>query len=122
MSKKNPDLINPEDMVILNLIDKVKSKEVLARMTEHTNPEDMVVLHIYPQPFEHGDAQIVGNRAGLAKLALAISEAIIRNTDTEAIDVFATDGEGYTVKIIVMPDNWLAPKWGAWSPHYCKDW
>ena len=100
---------------------------------------DTPTLHIYSQPYEHADARIVGNRAGLSRLALALSDAIMgrRNTTTGSSStqrdcVFASDGEGYEVKIIVMPDEVydvidapggkrlkINPEWEKYPPHYC---
>ena len=86
-------------------------------------------MHIYSQPYEHADAKIVGNKEGLAKLALALTRAVLENKDTSTTeDVFATDGEGYEVKIIVLPDEYLIrdgqgvridPAWKEYPPHYC---
>ncbi len=90
------------------------------------------LLHIYSPPYEHADARIVGNRAGLSRLALTLAKAILENRDatTNSEDcVFATDGEGYEVKIIIMPDDSLQqlgdgtlhidPEWAKYPPHYC---
>lgn len=89
-------------------------------------------LHIYSQPYEHADAQIAGNRTALFKLAQAIITAVLedRGTTTGAGDdcVFASDGEGYEVKVHVLPDAVLAqvpggyhmdPEWAKYPPYYC---
>lgn len=54
-------------------------------------------LHVRGQFTYHGEAYIVGTRAGLLKLRNAIDEAI-ESRDSEAI-VCANDGEGYAVTV-----------------------
>ncbi len=85
-------------------------------------PEKMRLLQIYSQPCEHFDAVIVGNKAGLRRLfktVLTASEGDIGAEVRTDQEVFATDGEGYDVKVILMPDDWNDPKWKEHEPHYC---
>lgn len=83
-------------------------------------PSEMKLLQIYSQPCEHFEAQILGNRAGLRELYDAIGVALNAGCKAHlANEVFATDGEGYDVEVIVMPDDWTDPKWNDYPPHYC---
>jgi hypothetical protein len=88
------------------------------------------LLHIYSQPYEHADARIVGSVSGLMALYDAIVKAL-GSTNGEAATpeadgcVFASDGEGYQVKIKVLPeedykDGKRTPEWAAYPPHYCN--
>ncbi len=88
-------------------------------------------LHIYSQPYEHANARIVGNREALAALQRAISYALVMvpigGMFTAYEDFFATDGEGYGIEIVLMPDESHAgigspqehPLWKKYPPHYC---
>ena len=61
----------------------------------HPVPE----LHIIAQFCEHGEARIVGNRAGLRMLRDTISAALdnLNAEPHESDDVFCADGEGYHI-------------------------
>ena len=78
------------------------------------------LLHVYGQPFEHGDAQIVGNREALEDLRDTINTAILTGqakTGSDGQCLFASDGEGYDLRIVCGPDDWDAPFWrdeGNW--------
>lgn len=54
-------------------------------------------MHVYPQYFPHSEAMIRGNREALEALRDALNDAI--NTGEAEASVFASDGEGYGVKI-----------------------
>lgn len=54
-------------------------------------------LHIRPQHWYHSPAEIVGTEAGLSALADAITAAI--RGKAGGADVFASDGEGYSVDV-----------------------
>jgi hypothetical protein len=54
-------------------------------------------LHIRPQHWNHDPAEIVGTPSGLSALREAIDDAL-ETRDGER-DVFASDGEGYGVKV-----------------------
>lgn len=83
-------------------------------------PDEMKLLHIYSQPCEHFEAQIVGNLAGLLELYDAIGVALNVGGETHLADeVFATDGEGYDVIIKLFPNDWNDPMWKESPPHYC---
>ncbi|MGN6099851.1 MAG: hypothetical protein ACTHOR_01780 [Devosia sp.] len=58
---------------------------------------DVPLLHIYGQPAYHAPAMICGNRLALIALRDALSQAIEHGTG--AAQLFASDGEGYEVKI-----------------------
>jgi hypothetical protein len=55
-------------------------------------------LHVRGQFTYHGEARIVGTRAGLAELQTAIGIALANGT-ADAF-VAAADGEGYAVKVV----------------------
>lgn len=55
-------------------------------------------MHLYAQYIEHSPATIRGNVEALRKLRDAITEAIEGGTG-EAKDIFASDGEGYSIEV-----------------------
>ncbi len=76
-------------------------------------------LNIYGQPFHHVEAQIVGNLAALEELYDALEEVFTssdRKVKTKGL--FTTDGEGYDIEIILLPDNPLDPAWKEYEPEY----
>lgn len=83
-------------------------------------PDEMLLLHIYSQPWEHSEARVIGNDAGLRALRDTIIEAL-REGQAESNELFASDGEGYQVEVTLMPDDWEDPKWDKPEnrPHYC---
>ncbi len=74
-------------------------------------------LNIYGQPFHHAEARIVGNRAALWRLSRALHEAIYFGK-SKTKGIFASDGEGYDIEIILLPDNPLDPAWKDYQPEY----
>ena len=66
-------------------------------------------LHIYGQAFEHQEAKIVGNLDALSALRDALNEAVHARANVTfgfvGDGLFASDGEGYEIKIVVMPDE-----------------
>ncbi len=54
-------------------------------------------LNIHSQETWHTDGRIVGNREGLLALRAAVDQALSVAGGRGTVDVFATDGEGYTV-------------------------
>jgi len=77
-------------------------------------------FHIYSQLFEHCEARIIGNDAGLRVLRDTIIEAL-REGQAESDELLAGDGEGYQVEVTMMPDDWKDPRWDKPEnrPHYC---
>lgn len=59
-------------------------------------------VHLYGQPIQHMDAHVIGNRAGLEALRDAITKALA--TGAEEAEVYATDGEGYGIKVMELSD------------------
>ena len=89
---------------------------------------DSNLLHIYSQLYEHGDAVIVGSRSGLLLLAASLLHAVNHGEgETPEYDtpVFATDGEGYQVRVKMLPEETGIPfhkitvEWAKYPPHYC---
>lgn len=78
-------------------------------------------LHIYASPCPHGDAFIVGDYEGLARLKDTI-EYILQQRDDSArhlrsFDAFTNDGEGFTCRVALLPDGELE----ALSPVYTDE-
>lgn len=90
-------------------------------------------LHVYGQPCEHFEARIAGNRKALLLLHDAIDDALMELTAPDNYneaktteEVFATDGEGYSVAIILLPDSpekkpMLDNLWDRYPPQYYRD-
>lgn len=60
-------------------------------------------VQIEPQHAWHGDAIIQGNESGLRKLAAALlkaCESMAAASSAECKAVFASDGEGYNIRIL----------------------
>lgn len=61
------------------------------------------VLHCYAQAFWHAEAYISGGRDALLMLRAAIDKAL--DDGVAQCDVFASDGEGYTVYVVAMSEE-----------------
>lgn len=72
------------------------------------------ILHLHAQPIEHEQATIRGTRAALELLQKAINEALTaspsngRPVGLSEFHTFAADGEGYAVKIEILPEEQMA--------------
>ncbi|KKK62083.1 hypothetical protein LCGC14_3007870 [marine sediment metagenome] len=75
----------------------------------------MKILNIYGQEFWHTDARIVGNREGLEELRDTIERALKDGKSStleddarsgEETPLFASDGEGYEVIVLMNNDDW----------------
>jgi hypothetical protein len=68
----------------------------------------MTTINLYGQFTYHDDAEIIGDRKGLTALCSAINAALddSRMSDDNAhrIDVFASDGEGYMLSVILIEE------------------
>lgn len=81
----------------------------------------MRLLNIYGQPMEHMDAEIVANTEGLKVLRNAIDMALAKgkgSTINKAEGLYASDGEGYSVKILCCDEDWLSDFWRGHPPLY----
>jgi len=78
----------------------------------------MKVLNIYGQPMEHMEAEIIGTKEGLEELRDAIDKALRVGEASTGEMLFASDGEGYTVKIIRGDENWLDDFWKKYPAFY----
>ena len=60
------------------------------------------VVHMYAQEQWHSDGWLVANREGLKALRKAIDKALTlkASVNSTAIEVFASDGEGYTLFVV----------------------
>lgn len=66
----------------------------------------MELLHIFAQDSWHQPATIVGNRAALEHLIETLQSALDTGQgSTFELETFTNDGEGYTVRIMVMNDT-----------------
>lgn len=63
------------------------------------------LLHLYAQCTNHDDAHIVGTRTGLMLLRDAIDRALAHGSSGEARGVFASDGEGYDVRVACAQEH-----------------
>jgi len=86
----------------------------------------MKILNIYGEAYYHCEARIIGNREGLLQLKNTIDKALQSGkatTETDVVDnngdtaLFASDGEGYEVKVEMHNDDWgcYAPKDSYWN-------
>lgn len=99
--------------------------------TEKVDLESLPWLHVYSQPCEHFEARIVGNQKALMILSETIQRALLMSEDADswertAEEMFATDGEGYSVAIKLLPDDpekkpMLDNLWDRYPPYYCRD-
>ena len=74
------------------------------------------ILHIYAQQGPHDEAYIVGNKPALLQLRRAISAALknengLGETSRFAKCVSAADGEGYTVGVIQLNEDFGGRTW-----------
>jgi len=79
---------------------------------------EMKLLHIYAQEIWHGEAYIVGNRDGLLALKEAIEQALVDSKSQ--VDEYASDGEGYKVRVIMNDTGWLEPFWDTLALPYSE--
>lgn len=74
----------------------------MTALESHVRPLGADVLHCYAQSHWHTEAYISGGRDALLALRGAIDKAL---ADGKAkCDVFASDGEGYTLFVVAMSD------------------
>ena len=80
------------------------SQAVGAPVEPSVRPLGADVLHCYAQSHWHTEAYISGSRDALTALREAIDRALLHSGVGEC-DVFASDGEGYTVYVVAMSDE-----------------
>lgn len=85
----------------------------------------MKILNVYGQPMEHMDVLIVGNSVALQALKDAIGRAITRMDSSTKEDgstaedaIFASDGEGYEVKVKCRDWDFISKAWLEYPPFY----
>lgn len=74
----------------------------------------MKLLHIYPQEYCHTEAKIVGNRDALLQLRRTINKALATGsavTPSGYDSLYASDGEGYELRVVLAPPNWNDAFW-----------
>lgn len=79
-------------------------------------PSPHGIIQVYPAEQWHDSVYIVANWKALLNLALMLFKAIIRGRSTA--NVWASDGEGYSIEIMRTPDGWDTPLWKNLKPHY----
>ncbi len=67
------------------------------------------LLHVYGQSYWHTPALVIGQKTALLKLRDAIDKAL--QDGHGRCDVFANDGEGYTVHVLLEDSDWLNNPW-----------
>ncbi len=83
----------------------------------------MNILHIHGQISEHCDAIIVGNAHALEELAGLIKAVLQKRGKclADAINVMASDGEGYTVAVCLLDVPWDGKAWRDAAYPYTDD-
>lgn len=69
--------------------------------------EGVVVL--LPQEAQHCEATVAGNRAGLVALAECLLRVAHWPPAEGSIEVYAPDGEGYTLNVRCVAGGWELP-------------
>lgn len=72
--------------------------------------DDPPLLHIHSQDWWHQPAYIVGNSQGLRQLLVAIERTLEEKKD-QGTEVFAADGEGYPVFVLLDDTPWTGDRW-----------
>lgn len=75
----------------------------MSKHPEGLEPEG--IIHVYPQLWEHDGAFIVGTPSGLKTLRDILDRVIQSGEKQEYGMVFATDGEGYDLAVMQMPEE-----------------
>lgn len=77
---------------------------------------DNPIVQVYSQECPHEEAFIVGTKDGLTRLRQAIDEALEKSVSHA--DVFVSDGEGYTLGVLLNEADWIAKEWcGLKNPY-----
>ena len=89
--------------------DRLREKGVPEQIPGHVNPharnlDRIPCLELRAQSMPHDDGSILGNRAGLEALRAAIDQALQEHIQMGEVEVFAADGEGYTLSVHLMPN------------------
>ncbi len=83
------------------------------------------LLHVYAQEWQHNDVHIIGNRDALKSLLDTITDALaIGMASTQQEDdpgLFASDGEGYDVRVICATSEWDSDFWRRLPLPYTKE-
>lgn len=76
------------------------------------------IVHIFPQPFYHQDAMIVGNKLGLLALKEAIEHAL-EEGKAECI-LMPSDEENYICHVALNDEELRAPFWKRMKEPYAE--
>ncbi len=63
------------------------------------------IIHLYQPEFEHCPAVIACNEAGMMALRKLLNETANETVQRDAITVFANDGEGYDLALVLLGDD-----------------
>jgi hypothetical protein len=63
------------------------------------------IIHLYQPEFEHCAAVIACNEAGMMALRKLLNETANWTVQRDAISVFANDGEGYELVLVLLGDD-----------------
>ncbi|MBT9132882.1 MAG: hypothetical protein DDT33_01412 [Firmicutes bacterium] len=80
---------------------------------------EIKLVHIYGQEAFHDEAYIVGNTEGLISVLRAI-EGALKKGASEAL-VYANDGEGYQIRVILNDSPWDSPSWSYLAAPYSRE-
>lgn len=69
--------------------------------------EDFPTLHLYSPEAHHCDAIIAGDETSLRKLKDAIETLLESGPQSTSMEAFTSDGEGYSLKVVVIPPHEL---------------
>ena len=85
-----------------------------------SHPSEDAILSVVPQYSYHDDVMLIGSPLALERLQRAISEAL-QSGQAKDTSFFATDGEGYNLLVICLPDDamWRVPT--SYTADYAHD-
>lgn len=76
------------------------------------------VVHIFPQPDNHQEALIIGNKNGLIALRDAINKTL--ETGKGGCILMPADGENFECKILMNNEDWQEPFWQRMKVPYAE--
>lgn len=76
------------------------------------------VVHIFPQPYYHEEAVIIGNKKGLLDLKKAIEDAL--ESGFGDCILMPSDAENYRCRVIMNDEDWESPFWKRMKVPYAE--
>lgn len=81
----------------------------------NTTPKEIretpATINVYPQDIWHDDLVIKANKQALLALKMAIEQALSADSSVATAEVFASDGEGYSIILEVLTGGCGDPEW-----------